>query len=188
MKLLISTLALLAVSTFASAKVSDIDFETYPAAPLVIDADITIGSGDDAVVVNGPWFQYRNLFRNGTADTLYVVTVKFTIDYVLDGVRQSSTLQLDPSSACGQGMSRPYLAIVGPGETFTGLSLDGTSATSRCDQTLPTNPDTFEDWFITLPGADSSVYSIRAEAIGWTEDSSGKVLNRFSAVQNFVTQ
>lgn len=157
--------------------------------PLAINADLTIGSGDDETTIEAPWYLFRYSIKNGSSDqTLYLVTFKFTVSGTKNGVTTSKTYSIDPGEFCADDYARPFLGIVTPGLTFTGNKIDSsTDPFSRCanpSDPPPANvPDPlttgFEGWYISgLPESDTLIYTIQIEGEGWFENSDGNITER----------
>lgn len=165
-----------------------VDFEALPDNPLVINADITIGNGEDAIVIEKPWFETRFRFTNNSGKRLVVVTLIYKVTGNKDGAPTEQDFSIDPGAFCGDGFFRPYLGIIEDGQTFTGYGIDASGdAFSRCDpaELLPTTE--YEKFiFGGLSDSDSPIYTVQVRAEGWFEDANGEITERLVA-SDFIT-
>lgn len=168
----------------------DVKFEALPKNPLVINADITIGTGEDSIVIKKPWFETRYRFKNNSNQTLVVVTLTYKVSSNKDGVESVNNYSIDPAAFCGDGQYRPYLGIIAKnGGEFTGYDTDGSDPFSRCDESLPLPSTEFEKFiFGGLAAADSPIYSVLVTAEGWFENDSGEITERLIATDLITTR
>ena len=154
---------------------ADVDLDPEE-GPIAINADLTIGSGDDQQVIEAPWYLFRYTVKNKSSATLYLVTFRLTVTGTKNGISNTKVYDIDPGENCGEGYSRPFLGIINPNTTFTGNELDNSGEPlSRCGlDDPPTDPvpltSGFEGWYIAnLPESDSLIYTIQIEGQGWFE-------------------
>jgi hypothetical protein len=149
--------------------------------PIAINSNITIGSGDDEVVIKAPWYSFRYSLTNKSNQRLRLVTFKLIVTGTKDGITNTKTYSIDPGKDCADDESRPFIADLaantGP---YSGLQTDTTGDPfSRCDETLTLAPPNYEEWYISdLPPSNSLVYSVRIEGEGWFENSEGERTER----------
>ncbi len=158
-----------------------VNFDSLPKSPLVVNADITIGSGDNETVIKKPWFETRYKFTNNSGKTLVVVTLIYKVTSLKNGFETVQEFSIDSQKYCAEGFTRPYLAVIATGQTFTGLDVDASGDSfSRCDYALPLASTQYEKYiFGELAPADSPTYSIQVSAEGWFEDSNGEITERY---------
>lgn len=169
----IALIGLAQVSCGGESESNNIDFKPEK-NPLAINADITIGSGDDEVKLKGPWYLFRYSVKNNSKSTLYLVTIRAEISSIKNGVRKTGTITIDPGENCADGLSRPFLGIIGPGVHFSGYDWDGSvgKPLSHCDVNLPLNPEQGEYegiYFHGLPESNNLIYSVTLIGEGWFE-------------------
>lgn len=165
-----------------------VEFDALPDNPLVINADLTIGAGDDAKKILKPWFEGRFKFVNNSGKTLVVVTLIYKVTSTKDGLVTEQEYSIDPQEFCADDQDRPYLGVIADGQTFTGYAPDTSGDPfSRCDETDPLPSNEYERFiFGELAKSDSTIYSIQVTAEGWFENSDGEITERLIA-SDFIT-
>lgn len=82
----ISSLALVLAAqiSFAFDPSSMVDFHPQE-NPIVVNADLTIGEGQDEVRIRGPWYLFKSTLTNHSPVDLIVATYKITVTGVKNG-------------------------------------------------------------------------------------------------------
>ena len=179
-----TSMALLSVGLFSCGKKGlsgDVSFEPLPDVPLVINADFTLGSGDNQKVIEAPWYLFKYKFKNNSDQNLVIVTLTMKVSGVKNGAATSGDLSLDPGADCEDGFERRYLAYVKPGETFSGFAgapgggygciTEGADyadhVTNPIDDTA--NGEYDDTYLYGLPESTDNIYSVQITAQGWFE-------------------
>lgn len=174
---------------------SKVKFASRDPNAIIVYADLTVSNGEEDIEYKAPWFRWRYTFVNNSTLQLRVVTAMFTITTRKNGVKVTYETAIDPGANCKDPFSRSYLAVVEPGETFSGLAVDATGV-ANCDMfnlALRLTPPQSEEWVIhQLPESDTKSYSVEIQAIGWFEENipgevtSRDVIERFEAYDFIV--
>lgn len=182
-RLLTLLLALAAIAQCGGQKglSAQVDFESRNEEPIVIRGDLTIGTGDEQVTIEAPWFLWQYSFTNKTDKNLNVATVIFKIRSRKNGVRSEQEFVLDPGTSCE---FRPLLAFAAPNTTSSGAT--------NCDVTDQQDPTAleYEDNFIHgLSESDNGIYTVDVEAVGWFEDATnGDIVERYEGYDFLTTR
>ena len=168
----------------------DVKLTLVPEDPIVVNADITLRPGTESEqTIPGPWFLFRYSIFNGSDRELSLVTYIFKISGIRNGARFIEEASIDPSSACTDPDNnlRAFLAIVPAGATASG-AVETSPMVGNCNPRILEVPPDYEGWYIALPEADNTFYSIDVEAAGWFENADRIPIERLDVFGSLFTQ
>jgi hypothetical protein len=169
---------------------SHVDFKSRSDEPIVINGDITLGTGDDKITIKHPWFIWNYHFKNKTTYRLVIPTATFHVSTRRNGVKVEKDYVIDPGKFCSSSETRSYLAIVEPTGT---APLDDYSGSKSCDiitTTQRVTPPAYENWYIEdLGDSDNQIYTVEVTATGWFEDTTtGEIKERYEGYDFLITR
>jgi hypothetical protein len=175
----------------------DVKFMSRSDEPIVINGDITLGSGDEEVKIKAPWFLWNYSFQNNSAMRVVVPTAIFKLSTRLNGIKQTKEAIIDPGQFCSSLETRSYLAIVEPADgtasnldEFSGLRINTCDLTNTANWLSPANGQ-YENWYLyDLGKSDTGIWTVEVEAVGWFEDpnNNNEIVERYNGYDYLITR